>query len=149
MKKLEPGIATKELASVPLWRFDERTGSITRKFVFADLKEQAPRAGFALDSLISQGCLVSGGRVERSILSPNVRINSWADVRESILLSNVTIGRHAHIRRAIIDKGVQVPEGMEIGFDHDLDRQRGFTVTDSGLVVIAKSDGSSQLADLD
>ncbi len=119
------------------------------KFVFADLKEQAPRAGFALDSLISQGCIVSGGRVERSILSPNVRINSWADVRESILLSNVTIGRHAHIRRAIIDKGVQVPEGMEIGFDLGIDRQRGFTVTESGLVVIAKSDGSSQLADLD
>ncbi|TXT38994.1 MAG: glucose-1-phosphate adenylyltransferase [Planctomycetota bacterium] len=119
------------------------------KFVFADLHENAPRAGFALDSLISQGCIVSGGRVERSILSPNVRINSWADVRESILLSNVTIGRHARIRRAIIDKGVQVPEEMEIGFDHDVDRQRGFTVTDSGLVVIAKSDGTSQLADLD
>lgn len=119
------------------------------KFVFADLKEQSPRAGYALDSLVSQGCIVSGGRVEQSILSPNVRINSWADVRESILLSNVTIGRHARIRRAIIDKGVQIPEGMEIGYDLEHDRQRGFTITDSGLVVIAKSDGSSQLADLD
>ncbi len=119
------------------------------KFVFADMHENQPRAGLALDSLVSQGGIVSGGRVERSILSPNVRINSYADVRESILLSNVTIGRHARIRRAIIDKGVQVPEGMEIGYDLDLDRQRGFHVTETGLVVIAKSDGSSQLADLD
>lgn len=119
------------------------------KFVFADMHENQPRAGLALDSLVSQGSIVSGGRVERSILSPNVRINSYADVRESILLSNVTIGRHARIRRAIIDKSVQVPEGMEIGYDLDLDRQRGFHVTETGLVVIAKSDGTSQLADLD
>lgn len=120
------------------------------KFVFADMQEKHPRAGFALDSLVSQGGIVSGGRVEQSILSPNVRINSWADVRESILFSNVTIGRHARIRRAIIDKGVQVPEGMEIGYDHDLDRQRGFHVTETGLVVIAKSDeGSTTLSDLD
>ncbi len=119
------------------------------KFVFADMYENQPRAGLALDSLVSQGCIVSGGRVERSILSPNVRINSYADVRESILLSNVTIGRHARVRRAILDKGVQVPEGMEIGFNHDQDRARGFIVTESGLVVIAKSDSTSQLADLD
>jgi glucose-1-phosphate adenylyltransferase len=119
------------------------------KFVFADLRDHHPRAGFALDSIVGQGGIVSGGRVERSILSPNVRINSWADVRESILLSNVTIGRHARIRRAIIDKGVNVPEGMEIGYNLDLDRQRGFTVTESGLVVIAKADASSVLNDLD
>lgn len=119
------------------------------KFVFADMHENQPRAGLALDSLVSQGCIVSGGRVERSILSPNVRINSYADVRESILLSNVTIGRHARVRRAILDKGVQVPEGMEIGYDLEHDRQRGFHVTETGLVVIAKSDESSQLADLD
>ena len=119
------------------------------KFVFAELNEKHPRAGLALDSLVSQGCIISGGRVEQSVLSPNVRVNSWADVRESILLSNVQIGRHARIRRAIIDKGVYVPEGMEIGFNADQDRARGFTVTDSGLVVIAKADGSTQLADLD
>ena len=120
------------------------------KFVFADLREGHSRAGFALDSLIGQGGIISGGRVERSILSPNVRVNSWADVRESILLSNVTIGRHARIRRAIIDKGVQIPEGMEVGFDLDADRRRGFTVTDSGLVVIAKADASTAVErDLD
>jgi glucose-1-phosphate adenylyltransferase len=119
------------------------------KFVFADMDAKEPRAGIALDSLVSQGCIVSGGRVERSILSPNVRINSWADVRESILLSNVSIGRHARVRRAIIDKGVHVPEGMQIGYDLELDRQRGFTITESGLVVIAKSDDSAMQEDLD
>ncbi len=113
------------------------------KFVFADLREGHSRAGFALDSLIGQGGIISGGRVERSILSPNVRVNSWAEVRESILLSNVTIGRHARIRRAIIDKGVQIPEGMEVGFDLEADRLRGFTVTESGLVVIAQEDVST------
>lgn len=119
------------------------------KFVFADLHDQQSRAGYALDSLVCQGCIVSGGRVERSILSPNVRVNSWADVRDSILLSNVQIGRRAKIRRAIIDKGVSVPEEMEIGYDLELDRQRGFTVTESGLVVLAKADGSAALSDLD
>ena len=119
------------------------------KFVFADLREGHSRAGFALDSLIGQGGIISGGRVERSILSPNVRVNSWAEVRESILLSNVTIGRHARIRRAIIDKGVQIPEGMEVGFDLDADRRRGYTVTDSGLVVIAKADATTVPRDLD
>lgn len=119
------------------------------KFVFADLRDGQSRAGFALDSLVSQGSIVSGGRVERSILSPNVRINSWADVRESILLSNVTVGRRARIRRAIIDKGVEIPEGMEIGFNLDQDRERGFTVTESGVVVIAKADGSNVANDLD
>jgi glucose-1-phosphate adenylyltransferase len=119
------------------------------KFVFADLREGHSRAGFALDSLIGQGGIISGGRVERSILSPNVRVNSWADVRESILLSNVTIGRHVRIRRAIIDKGIQIPEGMEIGYDLGADRRRGYTVTDSGIVVIANADGTAIRRDLD
>ncbi len=119
------------------------------KFVFADFDDKNSRAGYALDSMIAQGCIVSGGRVEHSILSPNVRINSWADVRESIIFSNVNIGRRSRIRRAIIDKGVNLPDGTEIGFDPDHDRQRGYTVTESGIVVIAKSDGTNELNDLD
>ncbi len=119
------------------------------KFVFADFHDDRSRAGFAVDSLVSQGCIVSGGRVERSILSPNVRVNSWAEVRDSILLSNVQIGRHAKVRRAIIDKGVHVPEGMQIGYDLELDRQRGFTVTETGIVVIEKSDSSAKHSALD
>lgn len=111
------------------------------KFVFADAGAHNPRIGQALDSVVCSGCIVSGGQVRRSILSPNVRVNSWASVEDSILFDGVDIGRHARIRRAIIDKGVHVPERMEIGFDAAQDRARGFTVTESGIVVIAKTDG--------
>ncbi len=110
------------------------------KFVFADMSGPAPRVGQAHDSLVCSGCIISGGQVRRSILSPNVRVNSWATVENSILFDGVDIGRHTRIRRAIIDKGVQIPEGMEIGFDLEHDRARGFTVTESGIVVIAKTD---------
>ncbi|MFN0052816.1 MAG: glucose-1-phosphate adenylyltransferase [Planctomycetales bacterium] len=111
------------------------------KFVFADDRGPQPRVGQALDSLVCAGSILSGGRVRRSIVSPNVRVNSWATVDDSILFEGVEIGRSARIRRAIIDKGVRVPEGMEIGYDLDQDRARGCTVTDSGIVVIAKTDG--------
>ena len=113
------------------------------KFVFAETSGTRPRAGFALDSMVSAGSIISGGRVERSVLSNNVRVNSWATVEDSILFDNVNIGRHAKVRRAIIDKGVTIPEHMEIGFDLAQDRARGFTVTESGIVVIGKTDGFS------
>ena len=112
------------------------------KFVFAATQDERPRVGQALDSLVSSGSIISGGRVQRSILSPNVRVNSWAEVEDSILFSDVNIGRHARIRRAILDKEVQIPEGAEIGYDLDHDRARGFTVTDNGVVAIGKSPGS-------
>lgn len=111
------------------------------KFVFADATAAVPRVGQALDSMVGSGSILSGGHVQRSILSPNVRVNSWATVEDSILFDSVDIGRRARVRRAIIDKGVRVPEGMEIGFDLEQDRARGFTVTESGIVVIAKTDG--------
>ena len=110
------------------------------KFVFADTHAEQPRIGQALDSLVSSGCIISGGSITGSVLAPNVRVNSWATVEDSILFSGVNVGRHARIRRAIIDKGVDVPEGMEIGFNHDQDRARGFTVTESGIVAIGKFD---------
>jgi glucose-1-phosphate adenylyltransferase len=111
------------------------------KFVFAE-KGEAPfvRRGEALDSLVCDGSIVSGGRVERSILSRQVRVNSYAVVEDSILFEHVNVGRHAKIRRAIIDKGVHVPPGAEIGYDLEYDRRRGFTVTDEGVVVIAKNE---------
>jgi len=111
------------------------------KFVFAQTNVPVPRVGQAWDSMVCPGCIVSGGRVEHSILSPNVRVNSWANVSDSILFEGVNVGRHANIRRAIIDKGVDIPERMEIGFDPDRDRARGFTVTDTGIVVIGKGHG--------
>jgi glucose-1-phosphate adenylyltransferase len=91
----------------------------------------------ALDSMVSPGCVLSGGQAVRSVLSPHVRINSFASVEDSILFENVTVGRHARVRRAIIDKDVSIPEGMTIGYDRELDGRR-FTVTDGGLVVISK-----------
>ena len=105
--------------------------------VFAD--EDTSRLGVAIDSLICCGSIVSGGRVERSILSPDVRINSYSRVEDSILFDRVQVGRYAKIRRAIIDKGTKVPSGFSIGYDLEKDAKR-FTVTDSGVVVIAKGE---------
>lgn len=108
------------------------------KTVFTRTEGPNRRVGEVFGSIMCQGVIVSGGRVEQSILSSNVRVNSWADVRESILFEGVQIGRHAKIRKAIIDKNVHVPPRMEIGYDHDADRARGFTVTESGIVVVGK-----------
>jgi glucose-1-phosphate adenylyltransferase len=110
------------------------------KFVFAE-EGPAARRGQALDSLVCLGSIISGGQVEHSLLGVNVRINSYAKVEDSILFDGVDVGRHARVRRAIIDKGVHVPAGTEIGYDPDVDRARGFTVTDYGITVIAKGDG--------
>jgi len=108
------------------------------KFVFAE-QGPAARRGQALDSIVCQGTIVSGGQVERSILGPNARINSYSQVEDSILFDGVNVGRHAKVRRAIIDKEVQIPAGMEIGYRAEEDRARGFTVTDAGVTVIAKT----------
>jgi glucose-1-phosphate adenylyltransferase len=94
-----------------------------------------------LDSIVCQGSIISGGQVRRSILSSNTRVNSFALVEDSILLDHVDIGRHARVRRAIIDKGVRIPAGTSIGYDHQQDLARGFTVSEGGVVVIAKADG--------
>ncbi len=111
------------------------------KFVFRD---EGPgdlgRRGEAHDSMVCQGCILSGGHVRRSILSPLVRVNSYALVENSILFSSVDVGRHARIRRAIIDKDVKIPAGATIGYDLDADRRRGFAVTEGGVVVIAKAE---------
>ncbi|MBC8117390.1 MAG: glucose-1-phosphate adenylyltransferase [Candidatus Saccharimonas sp.] len=111
------------------------------KFVFALMMEEpTPRVGHALDSLVCAGSIISGGTVRRSVLGYNVRVNSWATVEDSILFDGVVIGRRARVRRAIIDKQVRIPEGASIGFDHDADRARGYVVTESGVVVIGKSE---------
>jgi glucose-1-phosphate adenylyltransferase len=111
------------------------------KFVFGDEGPRGhARRGEAHDSMVCQGCILSGGHVRRSVLSPNVRINSYAVVENSILFEGVAVGRHCRIRRAIIDKDVTLPPNTTIGYDLEHDRQRGFTVTEQGVVVIAKAE---------
>lgn len=105
------------------------------KFVFAD--EESKRIGMATDSLVSDGCILSGGRIDRSVLSPGVRVNSFSLVEESVLFENVTVGRYAKIRRAIIDKDVEIPSGAVIGYDLKKDRKKYF-VSEGGIVVIPK-----------
>lgn len=107
------------------------------KFVFGS-RGATDRVGHAQDSIVCSGSVISGGQVERSIIAAHTRVNSYAHVEDSILFSHVTVGRHARIRRAIVDKGVSIPAGCQIGFDLELDRQRGFTISDGGVVVIAK-----------
>ena len=111
------------------------------KFVFSQTAGVKPRLGQALDSLVCSGSILSGGTVRHSILGYHVRINSWATVEDSILFDGVEIGRNCRIRRAIIDKHVRLPEGSEVGYNHDQDRAQGYVVTDSGIVVISKADG--------
>lgn len=102
--------------------------------------EDADRCGQNIDSYVCAGCITSGGTVRRSIIGPRCKIHSYSLVEDSILFENVTIGRHAKIRRAIIDKNVVVPNGTEIGYDHEKDISRGYTVTESGIVVVPRKD---------
>ncbi len=108
------------------------------KFVFAGGQgEEKDRKGLALDSIISGGCVVSGGRVQNSVLSYNVRVNSYASVENSVLLEGVSVGRGARIRNAIIDENVTIPEGFEMGLDSDKDSGI-FLITKGGVVVAPK-----------
>lgn len=111
------------------------------KFVFA---QEGRRFGVALDSIVSPGCIISGGIVKRSVLSPWVRVNSYSHVEESILMHGCNIGRYAHIRRAIIEKNVQIPEHAVIGYDLNEDAKR-YRVTSSGIVVVEDPQASSIL----
>ena len=106
------------------------------KTVFAQ-EEPGGRLGIVLDSIVSPGVIVSGGRVERSILGPEVRVNSYARVEESVLMDGVDIGRHAKVHRAIVDKGVRIPQSFVVGENEEDDRKR-FTVTPGGVVVIPR-----------
>ena len=91
--------------------------------------------GIALDSMVSMGCIISGGRVANSILSHDVRINSYTEVESSIIFSHVNVGRYSRIRRAIIDRAVHVPERTEIGYDLEADRKK-YYVSEGGIVVV-------------
>lgn len=105
------------------------------KFVFAE----DWRRGQAQDSLISQGCIVSGSRIHGSILCPNVRVHSFCTIEDSILMPGVRVGRHARIRKAIVDRDVDIPRGALIGFNAEEDARR-HTVSENGVVVVAAGD---------
>lgn len=110
--------------------------SAPAKFVFGSGGDHEKRRGEAIDSIVSGGCIVSGGKVVRSVLSRGVRIHSYSLVEDSILFEGVEIGEKAKVRRAIIDKGVKIAPGDEIGYDLEKDKKR-FKVTDSGIVILS------------
>jgi glucose-1-phosphate adenylyltransferase len=102
------------------------------KFVF----DYAGRRGMAVDSLVSSGCIVSGATVRRSVLFSNVRVAEGSLIEDSVVLSNAVIGREVFIRRAVIDKRCRLPDGFRAGFDAEVDRARGFHVTERGITLV-------------
>lgn len=100
--------------------------------------EEGERVGMATNSMVSEGCIVSGAGLSRCILSPKVKVNSFSQISESILMENVEIGRHSRIKKAIIDKNVIVPPNTRIGFNREEDEKRGFHVSPNGVTVVPK-----------
>ena len=100
--------------------------------------EEGDRVGMATNSMVSEGCIISGGSISRCVLSPQVRINSFSNVTDSILMENVNVGRYCEIRKAIIDKNVDIPPYTKIGVDLEEDKRRGFLVSAGGVTVVPK-----------
>jgi glucose-1-phosphate adenylyltransferase len=104
------------------------------KFVF----DENGRRGEALDSIVSGGCILSGGLARKSVLGRGVRVHTGASVEGCVIMDNCDIGRHARVRHAILDKNVRIPANTEVGYDLEADKARGWHVTDSGIVVIGR-----------
>ena len=102
------------------------------------LWEEGDRVGMATNSMVSEGCIISGGSISRCVLSPNVRINSFSNVTDSILMENVNVGRYSEIKKAIIDKNVDIPPYTKIGFNQEEDKARGFIISAGGVTVVPK-----------
>lgn len=100
--------------------------------------EEGDRVGMATDSMVSEGCIISGGGLSHCVLSPKVKINSYSSVTDSILMENVEVGRYCQIRKAIIDKNVVIPPHTKIGFDREEDIKHGFHVSEGGVTVVPK-----------
>lgn len=113
----------------PIWTWQEQLPPA--KFVFDD----EGRRGFAVDSIVSGGCIVSGSRVSGSVLYSNVRVHSYSSIEQSVLLPNVVVHRHVKLRRCVVDKHCELPEGLTVGFNPDEDQKR-FHVTDKGVTLI-------------
>lgn len=116
----------------PTWTYQPQLPPA--KFVFND----EDRRGMAVDSTVSGGCIISGSKIDKSLLFSNVHLHSYSEIEESVLLPEVVVHRNCKIRRAIIDRGCEIPEGMVIGFDVDQDKANGFRVSDKGLVLVTR-----------
>ena len=116
----------------PIWTYQVQTPPA--KFVFND----DDRRGMAVDSTVSGGCIISGATLDKTLLFSNVKVNCFTKIEESILLPDVVVGRHCKIYKAIIDRGCDIPDGTEIGIDHDKDKANGFRVTDKGVVLVTR-----------
>jgi len=114
------------------------------KFVF----DQEGRRGEALDSIVSGGCILSGGVVRKSVLGRGVRVHTGAVVEGCVIMDNCDIGRQAKLRRAILDKNVRIPQGATVGYDLEADRARGWHVTESGIVVIGREYSAVPMAEM-
>ena len=115
--------------SWPIWTYQAQLPPA--KFVF----DNDERRGKAVDTLVSGGCIISGACVRRSVLFSNVHVHSYSDIEDSVILPNVEIGRNVVLRKVVIDKGARIPEGMQIGVNHDEDRKR-FHVSERGVVLV-------------
>jgi len=113
----------------PIWTYQEQLPPA--KFVF----DEEDRRGKAVDALVSGGCIISGSCVKRSLLFSDVRVNSYSLIEDSVILPKVDIGRYVTIKRAVIDKGCKIPDGMQIGVNHDEDRKR-FYVSEKGVTLV-------------
>lgn len=116
----------------PIWTYQEQLPPA--KFVW----EEQDRRGEAINSVVSGGCIISGATLRRSLCFSNVRVHSYSSIEETVILPDVEIKRHCKVRKAIIDRGCELPEGIEIGFDHDKDRARGFRVSKGGVVLVTR-----------
>ena len=115
----------------PIWTYQQQVPPA--KFVFND----EGRTGKATDSIVSGGCLISGSCVTSSVLFSNVRVHSYCDIEGAVLLPNVVVNRHAKLKNVVVDKGVEIPEGIEVGFDLKADKKR-FYVSEKGTVLVTK-----------
>ncbi len=116
----------------PIWTYQEQLPPA--KFVF----DNDERCGMATDSLVSGGCIISGGKISRSVLFSDVRVNSYSSIQDSVILPKVDIGRYVTLNRVVVDKGTRIPDGMEIGVNPELDRKR-FYVSEKGVTLVTAS----------
>ena len=114
----------------PIWTYQEQLPPA--KFVFDDDE----RRGMAVDSMVSGGCVISGAQVRHSLLFSNVRVNSYAYVKDSVILPDVDVGRNCEIRRSVIDRGCHLPEGLTLGLDPESDAERGFYVSEGRVTLV-------------